>query len=139
MKLSLQHLQRAWLAKGDNIDETFKRVTNVLIEQNDSLSNLASEFSSFSKMPDPVVEQLEMNDLLQLVAHLYEDTENLFVRFHRLDKEIRVSADRDQLSRVFKNIVTNAIQAVPDDVEGRIDIAIKVENENVIKLSLYNM
>lgn len=132
MKLSLQHLQRAWLAKGDNIDETFKRVTNVLIEQIDSLSNLASEFSSFSKMPDPVVEQLEMNDLLQLVAHLYEDTENLFVRFHRLDKEIRVSADRDQLSRVFKNIVTNAIQAVPDDVEGRIDIAIKVENEKVI-------
>lgn len=131
MKLSIQHLQRAWLAKGDNIDETFKRVTNVLIEQIDSLSNLASEFSSFAKMPDPIIEQLELNDLLQSVAHLYEDTENLLVRFHREDKKLYVSADRDQLSRVFKNIVTNAIQAIPEEMEGHIDIAIKEENGKV--------
>lgn len=128
MKLSIQHLQRAWATKGENIDETFKRVTNVLIEQIDSLSNLASEFSAFAKMPEPVVEELELNNLLQSVAYLYEDTENLEVRFYKTDDEVKVMADKDQLGRVFKNIVTNAIQAIPEDVEGRISISIITEN-----------
>lgn len=128
MKLSIQHLQRAWMAKGDNIDETFKRVTNVLIEQIDSLSNLASEFSAFAKMPEPVEEELELNDLLQSVAYLYEDTENLLVRFQRAGDDVKVFADKDQLSRVFKNIVTNAIQAIPEEAEGRIVINIAVIN-----------
>lgn len=128
MKLSIQHLQRAWAMKGDNIDETFKRVTNVLIEQIDSLSNLASEFSAFAKMPEPVEEKLELNNLLQSVAYLYEDTENLEVRFYKTGSEVKVFADKDQLSRVFKNIVTNAIQAIPEEVEGRISINIETEN-----------
>jgi len=132
MKLSIQHLQRAWVAKGDDIETTFKRVTTVLIEQIDSLSNLASEFSAFAKMPEPVEEELELNRLLQLVAYLYEDTKNLEVRFYKTNQEVKISADKDQLSRVFKNIVTNAIQAIPEGVEGRIGINIVVEKEKGI-------
>lgn len=127
MKLSIQHLQRAWLTKGDNIETTFKRVTNVLIEQIDSLSNLASEFSAFAKMPEPMEEELELNRLLQSVAYLYEDTENLEVRFHKTGQEVKIFADKDQLSRVFKNIVTNAIQAIPEEDEGRISITIQTD------------
>lgn len=134
MKLSIQHLQRAWAMKGENIDETFKRVTNVLIEQIDSLSNLASEFSAFAKMPEPVEEELELNNLLQSVAYLYEDTENLEVRFYKTDNEVKVLADKDQLSRVFKNIVTNAIQAIPEEVMGRISININTEDQKALVL-----
>ena len=51
MKLSVQHLQRAWGDKKPNIGEILDKVTNVLIEQIDSLAALAGQFSTFAKMP----------------------------------------------------------------------------------------
>jgi two-component system, NtrC family, nitrogen regulation sensor histidine kinase NtrY len=136
MKLSVQHLQRAWAAKGENIDEIFKRVTSVLIEQIDSLSNLASEFSSFAKMPEPVAEKLELNDLLRLTAALYENTQNIHVAFEPYTTTAFVMADKDQLSRVFKNLITNAIQAIPDETEGVIEIKIlKTETYYKVEVS----
>jgi two-component system, NtrC family, nitrogen regulation sensor histidine kinase NtrY len=129
MKLSVQHLQRAWAAKGDNLEDTFKRVTQVLIEQIDSLSNLASEFSAFAKMPEPVSERLELNELVLLTATLYETTENLSVSFFPLPAKAFINGDKDQLSRVLTNIITNAIQAIPEESQGKIEIRIVHEGD----------
>lgn len=124
MKLSVQHLQRAWMNRGENLDETFRKVTNVLIEQIDSLSNLASEFSAFAKMPAPVMEKLDLNNLIATTAELYEGTENLDIIFTPANTAAYTMGDKDQLSRVFKNIITNAIQAMPDTRKGVIEISI---------------
>jgi nitrogen fixation/metabolism regulation signal transduction histidine kinase len=51
MKLSIQHLQRAYKNGSPNRDELAERVSNTLIEQIENLSRIASEFSSFAKMP----------------------------------------------------------------------------------------
>lgn len=135
MKLSVQHLQRAWAAKGDNLDDTFKRVTQVLIEQIDSLSNLASEFSAFAKMPEPVSERLELNELVLLTATLYETTENLSVSFFPLPVKAYINGDKDQLSRVLTNIITNAIQAIPEENQGKIEIRI-VHEGSIYKIEV---
>jgi signal transduction histidine kinase len=41
-----------------------------------------------------------------------------------------VRADRDQLIRIFNNLIKNAIQAIPDDREGRIEIILRVDENN---------
>ncbi|TNE78315.1 MAG: HAMP domain-containing protein [Bacteroidetes bacterium] len=124
MKLSVQHLQRAWADRRDNIDDTFRRVTGVLIDQIDSLSLLATEFSSFAKMPTAKKEEFELTSVINSVVELYFNTENLTLTYSSGNEQLTVMADKDQLSRVFNNIVKNAIQSIPDDRAGQISVDI---------------
>ena len=50
MKLNIQYLQRA-KGKNEEYNEFVDRVTSTLIEQIDNLSNIATEFSNFAKIP----------------------------------------------------------------------------------------
>jgi len=129
MKLSVQHLQRSWRAKADNLEESFERVTNVLIEQIDSLSHLATEFSSFAKMPTAKMEDFELSEVMSSVAELYMNSDELELNYSASMQRMLVRADKDQLSRVFNNLVKNAIQAIPEGIKGKVSIELEQEGE----------
>lgn len=128
MKLSVQHLQRAWANKNDNLDETFKRVTTVLIEQIDSLSLLATEFSSFAKMPIARAEEFELSEILTSIVELYFNSEEVKISLSTVKEPIRVFADKDQIFRAFHNILKNAIQSIPEGRKGEIEISLDHED-----------
>ena len=48
MKLSVQHLQRMWNDQSPDMDQKLDRITQTLIEQIDTLSSIATEFSNFA-------------------------------------------------------------------------------------------
>lgn len=126
MKLSIQHLQRAHRAGAANINDLTDRVSNTLIEQIDTLSRIASEFSSFAKMPESQNELLNVTDIVENAINLYQKSEE-HVRVHkRLPAENCFTiADRNQLVRVFNNLIKNAIQAIPYDRNGFIIVNMK--------------
>ncbi|MHB1279162.1 MAG: sensor histidine kinase [Bacteroidia bacterium] len=129
MKLSVQHLQHAWKDKNENLDQTFKRVTNVLIEQIDSLSLLATEFSSFAQMPVAKSEEFELSVVLSSVVELYFNSPDVDIHFSADKERMTVFADKNQFSRAFHNILKNAIQSIPDDRRGRIEIDLMKEGD----------
>jgi two-component system nitrogen regulation sensor histidine kinase NtrY len=131
MKLSVQHLQRTWKDRSPKLEETFHRVTAVLIEQIESLSELASEFSDFAKMPPAKYQKINVAEVVQSVIHLYAHTGNTEIRLEKSSGEASVFIDRDQLSRVFNNLVKNAIQAIPEGKHGLVEIKITVDNDSV--------
>ncbi|MDX5320638.1 MAG: GHKL domain-containing protein, partial [Bacteroidota bacterium] len=136
MKLSVQHLQRAWSNKNDNLDETFKRVTGVLIEQIDSLSLLATEFSSFAQMPEAKMEEFEISEVLSSVVELYFNSPEVDIHFSARNERMMLYSDKNQISRAFHNILKNAIQAIPEDRKGKIEISLeKEEQEAIIRIS----
>lgn len=122
MKLNVQHLQRAWASKSDNMDMTIEKVTRVLIEQIDSLSKLASEFSSFAKMPLEHFEEVDLTEVLLNTIHLFEKSEKVSFSYDPQLPEAKVTADKNQLGRVFNNLIKNAIQSIPEDGKGLIGI-----------------
>ena len=128
MKLSVQHLQRAWNEKSGNLDELFRRISNTMIEQIDTLSNIASEFSNFAKMPRAKNEALRLNEILNSCINLFNDTPRVKIDYHDDNIERTVMADREQLIRAFSNIIKNSIQSIPESRNGKIDITIKTEN-----------
>ncbi len=132
MKLSIQHLQRAYQMNSDNKDQMAMRVSKTLIEQIDTLSRIASEFSNFAKMPEPKNELMEVKQVLNNVINLYEDAES--VRFFKLmaEEDCMVYADRHQLNRVFNNLIKNAIQAIPEEREGVIVVNVKRNQSGVL-------
>jgi nitrogen fixation/metabolism regulation signal transduction histidine kinase len=129
MKLSMQHLQRAWNEKSDNMDELFSRISKTLIEQIDALSNIASEFSNFAQMPRAKNETLDLSKIISSVINLFSGTPNIKIIFEDDKAARRIFADREQLIRLFSNLIKNSIQAIPENTEGKIEVRIKTEND----------
>jgi len=122
MKLSLQHLQYAMQRKDENIEEKIKKTSELLINQIDSLSRMAEEFSSFAKMPDAKTEQVSLNEVLDEVVSLFSKEINLSIEYKPLPHSISVFADKHQLNRVFTNVIKNAAQAIPEGRKGKLRI-----------------
>lgn len=135
MKLSVQHLQRTWQDNRDNFEEYLDKVTRTLIEQIDNLSFIASEFSNFAKMPKASNEEINIVDKVRSTLNLFANTENVDFVFEHESDQIIVFADKEQLSRVFINLIKNAIQSIPDNRQGKVGISL-ILNGNMVRVSI---
>lgn len=123
MKLSIQHLQRAWEDKTENWDEVLKKTTRNLIEQIDHLSSIATAFSHFAKLPGNTQGEVDIISTIKSVAGLFSNSENIdiSVNLNGISK-LYVVSDKMQLNRIFINLLKNSIQSVPKERKGRITI-----------------
>ena len=135
MKLSIQYLQHAFKSNPDNIEPLLKRVSTTLIEQIDSLAQIASEFSNFAKMPRANNQQIVLNDLVESVYDLFKESKNTDIELSLPDRDFYVFADRNHLVRVFNNMIKNAVEAIPDTRRGKILVALlEVEGKAMVKV-----
>jgi two-component system nitrogen regulation sensor histidine kinase NtrY len=118
MRLNVQYLERT--LKTENQGK-LKEFTQSMVEQIDALSNIAEAFSRFATMPGLKAEEFSLKELLQRVTALYADYN---ISFNTDHPEATISADKDQLLRVMNNLITNAIQAVPDEREAQIRVGL---------------
>ena len=137
MKLNIQYLQRAKEEGNEHYDDFFDRVTKNLIEQIDTLSGIATEFSNFAQIPKAKNEVFNLVEVLQNVCSLFEPNQNLHFSLETDNlSEILIFADKEQLSRAFLNLVKNGIQAIPADQKGEISISVqKLKSVALISIS----
>lgn len=128
MKLSIQHLQRAYKNNDPDIASKIDRTANLLITQIDTLSDLASEFSSYAKMPMPVNEWIDASEIVSHIRDLYSLHESLEIDL-QTDNDCTMYFDPNYLNRIVGNLVKNAIQAVPEHQKGRISLEVRKDNE----------
>ncbi|MDR0715090.1 MAG: HAMP domain-containing histidine kinase [Bacteroidales bacterium] len=117
MKLSIQHLKRAWDNHSNRFNEYMEKIPHSLIEQIDTLSAIATEFSNFAKMPSVNNQPMDVIRRINDVIPLYATGDNkraFHTDFHGLDRAM-VFADKEQISRVFINLLKNALQAIPKE------------------------
>jgi nitrogen fixation/metabolism regulation signal transduction histidine kinase len=129
MKLSVQHLQKAWDDKAPDWEKRLAAFSRTIVEQIDSLSEIASEFSDFAKMPAANIEKIELSGIIQSAAELYHHHSNIRFDFEHMDREYLVLADKRQLLRVFNNLIQNAVQAIGKKEDGLISIKLSTEND----------
>lgn len=113
LKLGMQQLERSWKNQDTDFDARFSRFKESFIEQIDSLSHIASEFSDFAKMPDTKIVDFDLLDVINNSVSLFDQYSNVSIHINRqLDNEsMTVTGDRDQLLRTFNNLIKNAIEA----------------------------
>lgn len=135
MKLNIQHLQRT-KGKSKEYDKYIEKVTSTLIEQIDNLSNIATEFSNFAKIPTAKTQVFKLAEQIQKVIDLF-DNYQVNIGFHSNGLEyLEVNADREQFSRAIINLLKNGIQSIPSDREGSIVIILnRHEHQAVISIS----
>ncbi len=113
MKLSVQYLEKAWNEKVPDWDDRLERFSKTMIEQIDNLSAIASEFSHFAQMPAGKNSLINLRTFVPEVLDLYKDFEkvNIHQKMPPGDEPMMVLADKNQLIRVFNNLIKNAMQA----------------------------
>lgn len=132
MKLSIQYLQNAANRDEDNdLRSMIKRVSKTLIEQIDNLTHIASEFSSYAKMPQAMNEVFVINDIVASVHDLFRKREDMDIQLQVPINDLFVFADKSQIIRVLNNIVKNAIQSIPKARRGLIEIKLLYTDEHV--------
>jgi len=130
MKLSVQYLKKAWDEKASDWEQRLNRFSQTIIEQIDSLSTIASEFSDFAKMPQTKNDKIELSKIIRSSINLFNDVKFVDINFESgKDKKYFVFADEKQILRVFNNLIKNSIQAISSADGGKIDISIIPENE----------
>lgn len=132
MKLNIQRLQKEWANGKADIDKTFKRVTEILINQIEQLSLIATEFSAFAKMPAGKPEKIDVNDIISNTSFMYESVETTKIILELNQHPLYVKIDSDHLSRILNNLINNAVQAIPEEKDGRVVIKTYNELNNVI-------
>ena len=135
MKLNVQHLQRT-IEEGKSDPERVQRISATLIEQIDSLSAIAREFSDFAKMPSAISSRINLVAKLKNLNQLFESDEDSSIEIDLGEhKRIMVYADKEQLMRVFINLVKNGLQSIPDGKDGKIRIGLELDPEQMVRVS----
>ncbi len=139
MKLSVQHLQRTYRPPPDDATPAerdfaarFERTSAMLIDQIDTLTRIASDFSTFARMPNRAPEPLDLGGVAREAAALFEsplaDSQRATFHLDLASGPLPVVADHEELRRVLVNLLTNALQAIPDGRDGHVTLSTAAEN-----------
>ena len=132
LKLGVQLLEKSWKEKDPNFEKKFERLNKSFVEQIDSLSTIASEFSNFAKMPDTKLEKLQLMPIIQQATDVFTNTRNADIQIiNNTGTEIIVLGDKDQLLRTFNNLFKNAIEAARPGVECVIKVRLFNSSEKI--------
>ena len=112
MKLSIQHLRQTYRDRVPDFGEILDQVTRTVIEQIDTLSRIASEFSSFARMPLRILEACDVREVVTAAVHLFEQDARVTFDVTADSNLPPLRADREELRRAFINIIRNGVQAM---------------------------
>lgn len=133
MKLTIQQLQRTKKLDDGRFNDYFEKSAITLIEQIDNLSHIAGTFSNFARMPEAHFERVDIAARLSSVVQLFiSNNESVELKYICNEKEIFIYADAEQLVQVFNNLLKNALQAIPNDKNGKIEVVMKVGEDKAI-------
>ena len=117
-----------------NLNENLKIINNQIKQ----IENLVNEFSDFARMPKPI---LKDNDLVSLIVEnirlLSEMDKTIQINLKKSNDKILLNCDREQIGRVFFNLIKNSIESIlqksekyPDFIK-KISIEILQNNDHI--------
>lgn len=118
MKLNLQHLQRQL---EDNPDDVMKlkplieKTADNIINQIESLSKIASDFSKFAKPIQTEKKKIDLTGIIDAATSLYEHNDSIRINKTVPKRPVYIYGDEDELRRVFINLIKNGIEASRDE------------------------
>ena len=125
MKLNLQHLDRQIRDSNishEDLKEKIAKINKNMIDQIESLSKIASDFSNFAQPMAQEFTKIDINSILEHVAELYSNERSITIKLDLNQNPLLINGAKDELQRVFINLVKNGIEAIPKTQKGIISI-----------------
>jgi two-component system nitrogen regulation sensor histidine kinase NtrY len=99
------------LNKNDN--ENFRENLKIINNQIKQIEKLVNEFSDFARMPKPIFQNNDLISLMNDNIKLLQELDNsINIKFINNDQKILFNCDKEQLSRVFFNLIKNSIESI---------------------------
>lgn len=135
MKLSIQYLQKSIDNNNNNIKELTHQVATTLIEQIEQLSKIAGDFSQFANIGNIRSEVFEIADILNSLIQLHSTQEKVTIELIKSEEPCLLHADKLQISRLFSNLILNAIEACENNKEAIIKVH-QQRTEHMIEITI---
>jgi two-component system nitrogen regulation sensor histidine kinase NtrY len=110
MKLTLQQLDLL-VRRGDLSRERAEEALRNLLTQLEILNDIATSFSSFARMPAPMLERIEAIAILEKTVQLYAGHPSGKVELIKPAGLVWIMGDDQLLSRIFSNLILNGLQS----------------------------
>ncbi|HWR17447.1 MAG TPA: ATP-binding protein [Terriglobales bacterium] len=120
LQITVENLVRARELPPAEFDEVFRESASTLLAELTNLKTIIGRFSDFSKMPQPQLQRVQINDVIKGVVALHEPQfsapgkPQITVRLELQDSLRLIEADPDLLHRALSNLVLNAMDAMPN-------------------------
>lgn len=138
MKLGIQQLVRSYNEGDSRFAERFHRISNSIIEQIDSLSKIATEFSAFAKLPETNLVKINLVEEILKVMNLFNNSSNTSIILinETNEKNIYILGDHDQILRSFNNLFKNAIEAAVGRKKTRISVTLSYKDKDFVQIHI---
>ena len=96
----------------------FKENLKIINNQIKQIEKLVNEFSDFARMPKPIFRQNNLVDLIHDNIELLKELDSsIKIIFNKNPDKILLDSDKEQLSRVFLNLIKNSIESINQRAE----------------------
>ena len=143
IQLTIDRLKTKYSDQMNESDkDNFKDNLKIINNQIKQIEKLVNEFSDFARMPKPI---FQPNNLVELIDEniklLQELDKTIDIEFVKNTEEIVLNSDKEQLGRVFLNLIKNSIESIHQKIEKNINsnkkITIELNNQDDhIKLTI---
>ncbi|WP_339608952.1 ATP-binding protein [uncultured Planktosalinus sp.] len=129
MRLTVQSFERKFNNSDPDNPKKVKEFAQTLTQQIDTMSSIASAFSTYANMPAQKDETLNLIKISKLALDIFNED---FIEFNSKEEKITVKLDRAQLIRVVTNLVKNAIHSVEEVKEPKVKVTVFTEQNKAI-------
>jgi signal transduction histidine kinase len=120
LQLTVENLLRARQQSPHQFEEVFREGASTLLAEIANLKTIVARFSEFSKMPQPQMQPVELNEAVRNGSRLFQaqlKTRSWLGIECKLDLDENlepIAADSELLHRALSNLIVNAMDAMPE-------------------------
>jgi len=131
IQLTLDRIENKYIKQINEKEKSnFKENLKIIDNQIKQIGNLVNEFSDFARMPKPI---MKSNNLIKLIEDniklLSEIDHKVEIKLIKKSDQIFFKSDKEQLSRVFLNLIKNSIESIQQKAENTNDFNKKITIE----------
>lgn len=128
ISLAVENLRRTRRRAPDDFDRALEQETATILEEVESLRHLVDEFSEFARLPGPHPAPCDPRAIVAQVLALFAprlESDAVRVTVDDAGSPPSIRADAEQIGRVLKNVVSNALDAMRTDADRHLEITVR--------------
>ncbi len=136
IQLNTERLIRHFGQDRKTFDKIFENSTRMIIQEVNALRTLLDEFRKFAQLPEPKPSMASLHNIINSVVDMFKDIKKDITVKTTFDSSISlVMLDAEQIRRVFRNLIENAIDAIGSSGEVEI-VTIRDEDRKKILINV---
>ena len=126
MRLSVQSFQRKFDPQNPEIQNKIAEFSASLIQQIDTMSDIASAFATYAKLPEQSIHPIEVSETIKRTIEVFDSS---FIQFFAPEREIILNFDKNQLNRIVTNLIKNSLQSLKENRTKNPEIIITLSDD----------